>query len=223
MKTTTKHKVMLISDGSLQSRLLKQSLEFHSPFDVTLTTPRKISDVHHDEIGKMKIVIFDLKQDYQTYFDEYKHKLERVNSSPFEVLINASEPMGKRALIQWNNLSGIFYEEEDCQTLIDGLKAITNGDMWLSRKTACELLQFYRSRQPKNTHSSYTALTKRERQIVKLLADGATNSRIANELYVSENTVKVHLHNTFKKINVDNRLQALIWVRDNIGSVEFID
>jgi LuxR family transcriptional regulator of csgAB operon len=65
-------------------------------------------------------------------------------------------------------------------------------------------------------------LTKREQQIIKLLGDGASNTQIAEELFVSENTVKAHLHNTFKKIKVKNRVQALLWVKNNIASKEFV-
>lgn len=42
---------------------------------------------------------------------------------------------------------------------------------------------------------------------------GASNIDIANALFVSENTVKTHLYNVFKKINVKNRLQAMMWAK----------
>jgi len=57
-------------------------------------------------------------------------------------------------------------------------------------------------------------LTKRERQILKLIKDGATNLDIAESLEVSEHTIKSHLYNVYKKIGVRNRLEASNWVRD---------
>ena len=57
-------------------------------------------------------------------------------------------------------------------------------------------------------------LTRRERQILKLIKDGATNADISTALKVSEHTVKSHLYNVYKKIGVRNRLEASNWVRD---------
>ncbi len=61
-----------------------------------------------------------------------------------------------------------------------------------------------------------------EQQIIRHLAKGATNTEIADKLFVSENTVKTHLHNLFKKIHAKNRLQALIWAKENISQEELV-
>jgi two-component system nitrate/nitrite response regulator NarL len=57
----------------------------------------------------------------------------------------------------------------------------------------------------------YNGLSEREMQILGCLLNGASNKRIANQLDISEGTVKVHLKAVLKKINVQNRTQAAIW------------
>ena len=52
-------------------------------------------------------------------------------------------------------------------------------------------------------------LTRRERDVVKLLATGASNAQIAQELFVTEATVKSHLVNVFTKLGVDSRARAI--------------
>ena len=58
---------------------------------------------------------------------------------------------------------------------------------------------------------SVTPLTLREIEVLKLVAQGANNLEIAEELVVREATVKAHLHRIFKKLNVTNRTQAVLF------------
>ena len=62
-------------------------------------------------------------------------------------------------------------------------------------------------------------LTRREKQILSLTATGATNTEIANNLNVSMHTVKTHIYNLFKKIDVSNRIQAVNWAKENLKTL----
>lgn len=63
-------------------------------------------------------------------------------------------------------------------------------------------------------------LTKRELEILKLIAKGLLNKEIANELNITERTVKNHISNIFKKINVYDRTQAAVYaIKNNIFSI----
>ena len=53
-------------------------------------------------------------------------------------------------------------------------------------------------------------LTSREKEILTLVAKGASNADIAEKLFVREVTVKTHLNSIYKKLNVDNRVQAVL-------------
>lgn len=59
-------------------------------------------------------------------------------------------------------------------------------------------------------------LTHREKQILNMVATGATNEEIADRLFVSRHTVKTHLYHVYKKINVPSRLQAALWATKNL-------
>ena len=57
-------------------------------------------------------------------------------------------------------------------------------------------------------------LTSRERQVVSRIARGLRNREIAENLHISEGTVKIHLHNIYEKLGVDGRLVLALRVRD---------
>lgn len=217
-----KGSAFFIAENSLQSGLLKDSLEEKLNLAFRLVTISDLFDMNHNEISEPDFMIIDVsslsEQDIIHYFQVRNAKFPNC----YEVLINCKDEIEYRELIKWKNLVGVFYTNDTLELLIQGITKVLDGEMWFSRKLAHEYIRFYRERECSNTSSSYSLLTNREQQIIKLLGNGASNSEIAESLFVSENTVKTHLHNVFKKINVKNRLQALIWVKENVGSEEFV-
>lgn len=66
---------------------------------------------------------------------------------------------------------------------------------------------------PRAVPDKLATLTRRERDIVKLLADGASNKQVAEELDISERTVKGHLSNVFMKLGVSDRLNLVLYLK----------
>jgi len=67
--------------------------------------------------------------------------------------------------------------------------------------------------EPRATDSETPGLTRREREILKLVAEGHSNARVAKMLWVTEQTVKFHLSNVYRKLNVSNRTEAARWAQ----------
>lgn len=92
------------------------------------------------------------------------------------------------------------------------LSSIMDGDVavspWVADKIVKELF-----RQPKRLESSQSVkeLTNKEVQVLKLVANGATNKEIASSLNISDNTVKYHLRNITEKLHVKNRAQMAVY------------
>lgn len=126
-------------------------------------------------------------------------------------LINVQAMSKHEKLAEWPQLKGIFYSDCVRSQLLQGLEELLNDGLWLPRKVMESLLSRYR-RTPERS-SIAKNLTRREREILQQLLEGATNQIIAATLYVSEHTVKSHLYNVFKKIGVSSRLQACNWAK----------
>lgn len=217
---STRCNAILIAENTLQSSLLKESIEQRINIHVDLLPPSQLNSYAFNDTS-VSLVMVDYPALSEALVSKYQQIKASHNGDVQEVLINAPSELPHTELLKWHNLIGIFYVSDNLETLVTGFNCILKGEMWMSRKLIFEYIRFYRDRQCPQTNPSYQKLTKREQQIIKLLGGGASNTEIADALFVSENTVKAHLHNTFKKINVKNRLQALIWIKNNIAASEF--
>ena len=94
--------------------------------------------------------------------------------------------------------------------LLAAVRALERGEAALSRTMTSRIIDHYTQILSGQGYaqSAFDMLTPRELDVLRLLADGADNSQIAKALVLTENTVKVHVHNILKKLNVHNRRQA---------------
>ena len=116
-----------------------------------------------------------------------------------------------------NGVHGIFCEGDSLDTLKRGIAAVLDGELWFSRDTLSTTLS---SLVEKNNiqisqNSDMIRLTRREKEILKLIALGKTNDEIADKLIISTLTVKTHVSNIYSKLNVPNRIQAIFWATKN--------
>jgi DNA-binding NarL/FixJ family response regulator len=108
--------------------------------------------------------------------------------------------------------SGYLLKDADPDELIRGIRAAAQGDAPLAARAAREILAERTPRAPESN------LSPRELDVLRLVARGLPNKRIARELAISEKTVKGHLTNIFQRLGVDDRTQAALWAqRRGIG------
>jgi LuxR family transcriptional regulator, positive regulator of biofilm formation len=110
-------------------------------------------------------------------------------------------------------IRGFLYLNESFDNLPKAIQAVCDGELWLSREFMSHWILSTKS--GGGDMAEQNGLTLKETQILRLIAEGASNNDIAGKLEIRINTVKTHVYDIFKKINVSNRLQAAIWVRQN--------
>jgi DNA-binding NarL/FixJ family response regulator len=110
---------------------------------------------------------------------------------------------------------GVFYDSEPPDRFPKGIRAVLNGELWYSREALSKCI--LEARLPvKLSTGPAAALTRREKEILIKIASGTGNKEIAVDLCISPYTVKTHIYNIYKKINVTNRLQAMLWSRTSL-------
>jgi DNA-binding NarL/FixJ family response regulator len=105
--------------------------------------------------------------------------------------------------------SGYLLKDAEPDELIRGVRAAARGESPLAPKAAREVLDARSEDTPSVT------LSPRETDVLRLVARGLPNKRIARELEISEKTVKAHLTHVFQQIDVTDRTQAALWAQRN--------
>jgi DNA-binding NarL/FixJ family response regulator len=110
------------------------------------------------------------------------------------------------------------------EQLFEDLRGVMRGEAPIAPAVATRLLEALRTGGlPARTQPAPedTVLTRRESEVLQLVADGLSNKEIANELSITEGTVKNHVHNSLEKLHLTNRVQAAAYaVRLGYGTPE---
>ena len=110
--------------------------------------------------------------------------------------------------------SGFLLKDVPPQQLVDALRVVAAGEALLAPTVTRRLLdRFARDLTPPAT-ISLDALTEREREILTLVAQGLSNAEIAERLVVGESTVKTHVSSVLRKLQLRDRVQAVIAAYD---------
>ena len=108
--------------------------------------------------------------------------------------------------------SGFLLKDVPPEQLIDGIRAVANGDALLAPSVTRRLIEEFVRSAPSRTEppAGLDELTTREVEVLRLIARGFSNAEIAKELFVSETTVKTHVAHVLMKLNVRDRVQAVV-------------
>lgn len=104
--------------------------------------------------------------------------------------------------------AGYLSKDISVEELIQSIGLVAKGDVIISPPMTAEVLREFALLEKVAKEKQGVGLTDREKQVLTLVARGATNREIAAALFITENTVKAHLHKIMEKLHVRNRLQA---------------
>jgi two-component system NarL family response regulator len=116
--------------------------------------------------------------------------------------------------------NGYLLKEISVEEVAEAIRAVVQGQSLISPSMASKLLNEFNSLAKKaEERQQYPApaLTSRELEVLKLVAKGMSNREIAEELFISENTVKNHVRNILEKLHLHSRMEAVIYaVRERL-------
>jgi DNA-binding NarL/FixJ family response regulator len=138
----------------------------------------------------------------------------RRENQPVKVVILTGELSEEEALEAIRlGVRGVVLKEMAPQLLLQCLRKVQAGEAWLEKRSFGRALDRMLEREA-GMRQVAGLLTPREIELVRLVAKGLDNRRIADALYISEGTVKVHLHHVFAKLGIRNRLALTLYAQE---------
>src|SRR5882724_1975090 len=152
-------------------------------------------------------------------------RLQATKNKTRVIVLTASDDKNEFVQAMKLGTSGIVLKQTATELLIKSIRKVHAGEIWLdSHTTAAVIRQFVANDEapmappvqaaaPRERERS--PLSQREREIVALVAQGFKNKEMAEKMFISEQTVKNHLHNIFDKLGVSDRLELALYAIHN--------
>jgi DNA-binding NarL/FixJ family response regulator len=107
--------------------------------------------------------------------------------------------------------SGFLLKNSPPERLLDALAIVASGDSLVDPAMTRRLIDAMGTRLPANSATALKALTDREEEVLRLIAKGFSNAEIAEALFIGESTVKTHVSSILVKLNLRDRVQAVVF------------
>ena len=214
---------MVADDHPIFRDGLCKLLALEEDFEVVAQAPdgREVLDVLQEH--EPDILLLDLKMPGLDGLATLQ-RLQAVRNRTRVIVLTASDDKNEFVQAMKFGTSGIVLKQTATELLIKSIRKVHAGEIWLdSHTTAAVMRQFVAAEEPPvrrrcpppTRDRERSPLSQREREIVALVAQGFKNKEMAEKMFISEQTVKNHLHNIFDKLGVSDRLELALYAIHN--------
>ncbi|ELI5720858.1 response regulator [Vibrio fluvialis] len=209
----TKCRVMLVDDHPLMRRGINQLLSLEDEFEVVAEASNGTEAIALAHEVDPDMILLDLNMKGMSGLDTLK-ALRTDGSSATIVILTVSDSAADIEAIVRAGADGYLLKDTEPDQLVELLKDAVHGNKAYSDVVAAYL----RDRQDQT--DVFDLLTEREAQILGEVAKGYRNKQIADRLFISESTVKVHMKSLLKKLRVPSRTAATVLFLERYGELK---
>ncbi|WP_016952772.1 response regulator transcription factor [Anabaena sp. PCC 7108] len=205
-------KVLLVDDQSLIRQGLRALLELEADLEIVGEAENGETAINLVEKLQPDVVLMDIRMPIIDGVAATREIQKRFPNTKVLVLTTFDDDEYVKAALQ-NGAMGYLLKDTPSEELAVAIRAVDKGYSQLDPGIVKKLLTQFPSGLSKPTPSippSLAELTPREKEVLWLIATGASNREIAQKLYISEGTVKNHVTNILNRLNLRDRTQAAI-------------
>ncbi|GJJ80899.1 nitrate/nitrite response regulator protein [Pasteurella canis] len=205
-----KTKVLIIDDHPLMRRGIKQLMELEDDFEVVADAGSGSEGITLALQTQPDLIILDLNMKGLSGLDTLK-ALRAEGIDARILILTVSDLKSDIFTLIDAGADGYLLKDTEPDTLLNQIKRIAQGEIILSDSIKHALLE------RQTTMDPMYSLTDREMDVLRLIATGLSNKQIAGQLFISEETVKVHIRNLLRKLNVHSRVAATVLYFEHKG------
>jgi DNA-binding NarL/FixJ family response regulator len=209
-------RVALVDDQAIVRAGLARILSPADGFDVVAECSDGWEAIEQLPSLRPDVILMDVRMPRLDGIDATATLRGRADPVPVLVLTTFGEDD-----VLWGALeagaAGFVLKDSSAEDLIAAVRAVAGGGAWFDPAVAPRLLERYRRVVAPATRDAarIALLTEREGAVLRLMARGATNAEIADQLSVAEATVKTHVGSIFGKLGVRDRAAAIVFAYDH--------
>lgn len=195
--------VLIIDDHPLMRKGIRQLLELEENFNIVGEVGSGSEGINLALQTQPDLIILDLNMKGLSGLDT----LEILRAEGIDariVILTVSDAKSDIFALVDAGADGYLLKDTEPDILLDQINALARGEIVFSDSVKQALLERSCSSNPLDD------LTEREMGVLRLVATGLSNKQIANQLFISEETVKVHIRNLLRKLDVHSRVAATV-------------
>ncbi len=205
-------RVLIADDHSMIREGIKQLIELENDIEVISLVGNGQSCIEKVMEYKPDIVLLDINMPIMNGLEVLEHfRNNKINVNVIILTIHNEVEYLLRAIDI--GVKGYILKDSDSDLLVKAIRSVSMGDSYIQPNMATMLLERMKSKDREQKIKN--RLTRREIEVLKLITAGLLNREIAESLKISEKTVKNHVSNIFKKIEVNDRTQAAVYAIKN--------
>jgi DNA-binding NarL/FixJ family response regulator len=205
--------VLIVDDQSLVRTGFRMILEAEEDIDVLGEAADGREAVAEARRLKPDVVLMDVRMPEMDGIEATRRLLEGEDAKTKVVMLTTFDMDEYVYDALRAGASGFLLKDVPPEQLVNGIRAIGSGDALLAPSVTRRVIEEFVRRPPDSVRTpppELEELTPREVEVLKLIARGLSNAEIAGELVVSETTVKTHVAHVLMKLDLRDRVQAVV-------------
>lgn len=210
-----KIRVMLVDDHAILREGIRALLALHDEFEVVGEASNGAEAVEKVEEVEPDVILMDIAMEKMNGLAATRLISKKYPHMRILVLSQHEDRQYVLPLLQ-AGAAGYLLKRALGNDLIDALHTVADGEIYLDSGVRGILLDEIRQQHAQG-EGRQVELTERERDVLALLVEGLSNSQIAEQIHISENTVKKHLGSIQEKLHLNNRVEVAVYaVREGL-------